>query len=114
MAGVKLFQSANRSVAHAKLEEVLAGGTIDIDKDGVRTVSPTDELSMLDGDGNVIPRHKQACCRENTNDPEPYSVWSDSPDAYVSAPPPPSPINEEALLDRLADKLLERLEKRGK
>jgi len=85
MAGVKLFGTKDRDTSHAKLEEILKLG-----------------------------EYPRASCREDINDPlEPYTVWSDNPDPYIREPEPPAarPMTEDQMLDALAVKLLERLNK---
>lgn len=83
MPAVKLFEFKNRHEAHLKLEEVLAEG-----------------------------QHPRASCREDPNAPEPYQVWSDGPEPHILPPEaaPAAALSEDELLDRLAAKLLERLE----
>jgi hypothetical protein len=84
MPAIKLYSFKDRDESHKKLEQVLAEG--------------------------IYPR---ASCRENTNEPEPYSVWSDGPEPHILPPEPPKkePMTEDEMLDRLAIKLLARLDK---
>jgi hypothetical protein len=83
MPATKLHAFKNRDEAHKKLEEVLAAGL-----------------------------HPGASCREDLNEPEPYQVWSNGPEAHV-LPPEPAAMSEDDMLDRLAAKLLERMEKKA-
>lgn len=79
----KLFSTTDRDGSHAKLEEILATG-----------------------------QHPRAECREDPNDPEPYSVWDDSAAPFTKPPDPPAPAEpelSEAMLDRLADKIAAKL-----
>jgi len=78
-----IFTSTEREKAHAELERVLKKGD-----------------------------HPRAECREYHNQPEPYQVW-DEPEPWVQTPPTPKPAAEpdisDALLDKLAAKLLEKM-----
>lgn len=62
-------------------------------------------------------KHPKAECREDANSEKPYQVWS-GPEEWVPAPPTPEPdpeallAAEEALLDRLAERLVAKLAER--
>lgn len=88
MAGIKLFGTKDRDASHKHLERVLASG-----------------------------KHPRASCREDeSNEAEPYQVWSDNPDPFTREPqaPAPAPTPELSKLDdeslnRLADILLAKM-----
>jgi hypothetical protein len=85
MPAIKLHVFKIRDDAHRKLAEVLASG-----------------------------EHPRACCREDTNDQEPYQVWSDGPEPHVLPPEPhkAAAITEDEMLDKLAIKILAHLDKK--
>ena len=88
---VKLYEFTDRDEAHRKLEACIRG------------------------------KYPHAECREDTNAEKPYQVWSageakvvrdgQSDEQFV---PSTDPVElDDAVLDRLAEKLIERLERRG-
>lgn len=104
-----IFATTDRAEAHLFLEAIRPEDAPDLDEHtaAVEAASPEFRAALKGYRGK-----RGGCeCREDANSDTPYQVWS-GPEPWEQAPVEPvepEPLDEEALLDRLAAKLLERM-----